>query len=150
MKKSQPMYLYVLVGLFVLLVGAFLVATVVNAPISYTDERLVLVEDWLTYSTQSTGEGIELIYHYSETCSFCEQIRNDILGFAIENEMDIPVYVVDVNSQAVNQTSMFSPAPITGTPTVSIFVNGLLVNQVVGVTPILTLIDQVNAGTFTP
>lgn len=150
MKKSQPMYLYVLVGLFVLLVGAFLVATVVNAPISYTDERLVLVEDWLTYSTQSTGEGIELIYHYSETCSFCEQIRNDILGLAIENEMDIPVYVVDVNSQAVNQTSMFSPASITGTPTVSIFVNGRLVNQVVGVTPILTLIDQVNAGTFTP
>lgn len=150
MKKSQPLYLYVLIGLFVLLVGAFLVATVVNAPISYTDERLELVEDWLTYSTQSTGEGIELIYHYSETCSFCEQIRDDILGFAIENEMDIPVYVVDVNSQAVNQTSMFAPAQITGTPTVSIFVDGRLVNQVVGVTPILTLIDQVNAGTFTP
>lgn len=150
MKKNQPIFLYALVGLFVLLVGAFIIARIANAPISYTDSRLMLVEDWLTFQTQARGEGVEMIYHYSETCSFCEQIRNDILGFAISNGMDIPVYVADMNSSAINQTSMFSPAQITGTPTVSIFVNGNLVNQVVGVNPILNLIDQVNAGTFTP
>lgn len=150
MKKTQPIYLYVLIGLFVLLVGAFIIARIANAPISYTDDRLELVEDWLTFQSQARGQGVEMIYHYSETCSFCEQIRNDILGFAISNGMDIPVYVADMNSQAINQTSMFSPAQITGTPTVSIFVNGNLVNQVVGVNPILNLIEQVNAGTFTP
>jgi len=150
MKKSQPVVLYALIGLFVLLVGAFIVARVTNAPISYTDERLTLVDDWLTYQGQATGQGVEMIYHYSETCSFCEQIRNDILGFAIENEMNIPVFVADMNSQALNQTSMFAPVQISGTPTVSIFVNGQLANQVVGVDPILRLIDQVNAGTFTP
>ena len=150
MKKTQPIYLYVLIGLFVLLVGAFIIARIANAPISYTDDRLELVEDWLTFQSQARGQGVEMIYHYSETCSFCEQIRNDILGFAISNGMDIPVYIVDINSQAIKQTSMFSPAQITGTPTVSIFVNGNLVNQVVSVNPILNLIEQVNAGTFTP
>ena len=130
--------------------GAFIGARVTNAPISYTDERLTLVDDWLTYQGQATGQGVEMIYHYSDTCSFCEQIRNEVLGFAIENAMDIPVYVADMNSSAINQTSMFSPAQITGTPTMSIFVNGNLVNQVVGVNPILNLIDQVNEGTFRP
>lgn len=150
MKKSRPTVLYALVGLFVFLIGAFIVASIANAPISYNDDRLELVEDWLSFQSQARGEGVEMIYHYSETCSFCEQIRNDILGFAIRNEMDIPVYIADTNNQALSQTSMFAPAQISGTPTVSIFVDGNLVDQLVGVTPILNLIEEVNAGTFTP
>ena len=150
MKKTQPIFLYALVGLFVLLIGAFIIARIANAPISYTDERLELVEDWWNFQDQFKGEGIEMIYHYSETCSFCEQIRNDILRFAISNKMEIPVYVADMNSTMIIETEIFSPARISGTPTVSIFVNGNLVDQVVSVNPILNLIDQVNAGTFTP
>lgn len=150
MRKDKPIALYALAGLFVVLVGVFAVARIFNAPISYNDERLELVDDWLTFQSQSTGQGVEMIYHYSESCSFCEQIRNEILGFAISNEMNIPVYVADMNSQAINQTSMFAPAEIRGTPTVSILVNGQLANQVVGVDPILNLINDVNAGTFTP
>ena len=150
MKKNQPFYLYGLVGLFVVLIGAFLLIRIFNAPISYTDSRLILIEDWLTYQTVSTGEGVEMIYHYSETCSFCEQIRQEILGFAIENKANIPVYIADVNNRALEQTAMFAPAHIRGTPTVSVFLNGQLIDQLVGVDPILNLIKDVNAGTFTP
>jgi thiol-disulfide isomerase/thioredoxin len=158
MKRNQPIYLYGLLGLFVVLIGAFLLVRIFNTLISstddtlisYKDDRLILIEDWLTYQTVATREGIEMIYHYSETCSFCEQIRQEILGFAIENNANIPVYIADVNNRALEQTSMFAPAQIRGTPTVSIFLDGQLINQVVGSDPILNLIRDVNAGTFTP
>lgn len=148
--KNKPNWLIILLAVFVGLVGILGLVNLLTPSYSYDDPDLVQVENWLTHSTLVPREGYALLYHYSETCSFCEQIKDEILGFAIENDNDIPVVLADVNNPNLRASNNFAPQSISGTPTVWVFFNGAIIDSKVGPTPILDLMTDLDNGTYTP
>jgi len=58
--------------------------------------------------------------------------------------------VADVNDPDLRGSEQFSPVQISGTPTVTVYLDGTIIDQKVGSDPILELIDDLNAGTYTP
>lgn len=148
--KKQPNWIIILSIVFIGLVGVLGLVNLFSESYDYDDPEMVHVENWLTYSSQVPQEGYMVLYHYSETCSFCVQIQDDILGFAASNPNNIPVLLADVNDPNLRGSEQFSPVSISGTPTVTVYLDGEIIDQKVGTDPILQLIDDLNAGTYTP
>lgn len=147
---KRPSWIIILLIVFGGLILTLGLVNLFSESYDYDDPEMVHVEDWFTFTTQVPQEGYMVLYHYSESCSYCQEIQDDILGFASSNPNDIPVLLVDVNDPDVRGSEQFAPVQITGTPTVTIYEGGEIVDQRVGVDPILNMIDNFNAGTFTP
>ncbi len=148
--NKQPNWIVILSIAFIGLVGVLGLVNLFSESYDYDDPEMVHVENWLTYSTQVPDDGYMVLYHYSETCSYCTEIQDDILGFAASNPNNIPVLLADVNDPDLIGSEQFSTVPISGTPTVTVYLDGQVIDQKVGTTPILDLIDDLNAGTYTP
>ncbi len=148
--SRTPNWILILAALFVGLIGVLGLVNLFSESYDYDDPEMVHVENWLTYSTQVPSEGYMVLYHYSESCSFCQQIQDDILGFASSNPSDIPVLLADVNDADLRASNQFAPVSITGTPTVTIYLDGEVIDQRVGPDPIIAMINDFNAGTFAP
>lgn len=148
--NKKPSWIVILSIVFIGLVAVLGLVNLFSESYDYDDPEMVHVENWLTYSSQVPQEGYMVLYFYSESCSFCQDIQNDILGFAASNPNDIPVLLADVNDPDLRGSQQFAPVQISRTPTVTVYLDGEIVDQFVGTDPILQMIDDFNAGTFTP
>jgi len=145
---KKPGLITILIGLFIVLIGSFILVNILDPSYDYDSEEISQVSDWFSFQNQLPSEGYAVVYYYSATCSFCIEIKDPVLDFAADNEADVPVFIANVNSPTLLQTNEFNPANITGTPTMVVFYNGILVDQVSGTTPILTMMDAFEEGTY--
>lgn len=89
-----------------------------------------------------------LVYYYSDDCSYCDEIKSEVLDFMNE-EKDIKIYVI--NSAKADGTRLINPADSNyylGTPTFLTIENGSIVDYNSGVEDIPKLILDINAGNY--
>jgi thiol-disulfide isomerase/thioredoxin len=146
---KKPGLITILVGIFIVLVGSFILVNILNPSYDYDSEEISQVSDWVSFQSQLPSEGYAVLYYYLANCRFCVEIKDPVLNFAAENKADVPVFIADVSNPLLTQTNQFNPANISGTPTMVVFFNGVVVDQFVGPTPILNMINAFEKGTYT-
>lgn len=150
----------VLLAILVILVGG-LVVLQKNSPTSQYaklyDEAEHLTSDQLLDDT----EGTNLLYFYQETCSHCNNIKNDVAEFYYNKPADIDFYLVD-GAVTDNQDIWFSGenadfvapnGPVTadtdikiqGTPTLIEIKDGEITQFLVGEEEIPSYLASLNA-----
>lgn len=84
-----------------------------------------------------------LVYYYTESCHYCQEIKTEVLNFANENNANIKVYFWD---GAVLGTAPYTE--IEGTPAMIMVSNGRVVDIINGYIQIPATFDLINAGTY--
>ncbi|MFW6319819.1 MAG: thioredoxin domain-containing protein [Bacillota bacterium] len=102
-------------------------------------------ESWEEHITTRSDEETYFVYVYSETCSACQVIANDVADFTASNAMDIEVVPVDIYSPTVPK-----PPSSMSTPTMYVVHNEEIVDTRVGSSEVLSLFNEVKNGTFQP
>jgi thioredoxin-related protein len=80
-----------------------------------------------------------ILYYYSETCSYCNDIKQEILTFFQDFEL-LDYYLLDVGSDSVTDTSQFTE--FTGTPSLFFIADGELYDKYVGTSAIRDFIAE--------
>jgi len=92
----------------------------------------------------SQPESEYLVYYYSEACTYCQEIKSQVLEFADSNNANVKVYFWDAG--VIGGTSI---SAVEGTPAMFTVVNGAIVNITNGYIQIPATFDAINAGTYT-
>lgn len=86
---------------------------------------------------ETQEEGTYVVYYYSETCSFCQQIKDQVLEFAAGNASNLKVYMLDAKTVPTDD-----PYDISGTPTMILVEENEFVELIVGAAAIPEFIDE--------
>lgn len=91
-----------------------------------------------------------VVYFYSDTCSACIAIRDEVAAFKAGNNADIKLYYLDSANVSQNDYSYLnSTFGIGGTPAMLTIVNGVVVDVNAGSLDITNIFDAINSGTYT-
>ena len=93
-----------------------------------------------------------MVYYYSETCGYCQQIKNRVLNFAHDNDANIKVYLMDAQVAYSTSFPIYDPtsgAQMTGTPSLITVVDGQIVHMAPGYVEVLDALEAVDDGTYT-
>jgi len=84
-----------------------------------------------------------LLYFYSETCSYCNQIKDRSLNFFEEHKDDLPVYLLDADRIRGSKDSLNLPfgESLKSTPTLMVVQNGIIIDFLVGTIEITEYYD---------
>jgi len=93
---------------------------------------------------QTQEEDQYLVYWYSESCPACSAIKDEVLEFSDSNEAGIKVYFMD----AANASGTNYITQMTGTPSMIVVVDGIIVDLALGNTQIPELFNAINNGTY--
>jgi len=149
-KRSNDRFLaYLLVGfagVIVSLVLGLIIYNVVNPSLDY--DSFDHITSFQSVATQPEDEYI--VYYYSESCSYCQQIKDRVLNFADDNPAGVKVYLFDAfEATGVNNISdPLSGQTMSGTPSLITVVNGTIVHMAPGYVNVLDVITSVNDGTY--
>ncbi len=141
--KKQPIFLYALAGVFVLLIVSLTVFNLLNPTLSYNDDRLTHVTSWNTFlSEQAPEDEPFLVYMYLETCGACQEIQQEILSFALDHKDSIPFFLADANAPLLRASANNRPGSATAVPTLVLMENGVVLQEATGITPVRNLLNQ--------
>lgn len=142
-QSSDKFFSYVLIGFaitfFVILVSMILFSAF-DKTLSY--DSFDSVDDYAFITSQDEDE--YLVYWYSETCPACTAIKTEVLEFADSNEAGVKVYFMD----AARTTGTNYITQMTGTPSMVVVVDGVIVDLALGNEAIPQLFDAINNGTY--
>ena len=140
---NEKFFSYVLIGFavtfFVILISMILF-NAFDKTLTYSS--FDTVDDYLYIQTQVEDQ--YLVYWYSETCPACTEIKEEVLDFADKNEAGIKVYFMD----AAHTSGTNYIQQMTGTPSMVIVVEGVIVDLALGNEAIPQLFDAINSGTY--
>lgn len=140
---KQPIILYALAGVFVLLIGSLLVFNFLNPTLTYSDERFTHVSSWNTFLTEQAPEDQPyLVYWYLENCGACQEIRQEILSFALNHQDTIPFFLADANAPLLRASDNNRPGTATAVPTVWLMQDGVVLHEATGISPVRNLLTQ--------
>lgn len=142
-KKEDRFLTYLVMGfagLFVILLFALILINALTDTPEYSDfTHLTYFEEILTKPEEDY-----LVYYYSETCSHCSEIKDEVLQFADDNSNGYKVYFIDAASiMGTNPVS-----GMTGTPSMVVVENNAITDLVVGSIEIPKLLEELNAGDY--
>lgn len=85
-----------------------------------------------------------LLYFYSETCPYCNQIKDRSLNFFEEHKDDLPVYLLDADRIRGSKDSLNLPfgESLKSTPTLMVVQNGIIIDFLVGTIEITEYYDR--------
>jgi len=87
-----------------------------------------------------------LIYFYSDTCSYCIEIKDEVAAFRESNNADIKLYYLNSgNLKDGEYQYLYDTYEVSGTPTLLTIVDGVVVSTTNGVTDAF---DQINNGIY--
>lgn len=94
-----------------------------------------------------------LVYYYSETCSYCAEIKDTVLKFAKNNKADLKVYIMQASPSISGVNNIVNPNnandPMDGTPALVTVVDGQVVDLNSGAVDIPNVLELINEGTYT-
>ncbi|MGS0973281.1 MAG: thioredoxin family protein [Candidatus Izemoplasmataceae bacterium] len=84
-----------------------------------------------------------LLYFYSETCPYCNQIKDRSLNFFEEHKDELPVYLLDADRIRGSKDSLNLPygESLKSTPTLMVVQNGIIIDFLVGTIEITEYYD---------
>jgi len=103
------------------------------------------------YAIDAMPEDTYLVYFYSEYCSHCNDIKQDVLKFAAKNDQNIKIYFLDSSYATGTDRIVMDPvtdADLSGTPTIVTVVNGVITHVNPGSDVVLDVLDAINDGTY--
>ena len=106
----------------------------------YTDFADQSISTYEEAETKSTNKYI--VYYYSESCSHCKDVKQDILGFFDSFEA-IPFYIFDIRNE--KNTGDTSLNEFVGTPTLFVMSDNKVLEKYVGSINIRQFIDIYNS-----
>jgi len=138
--------IYIIGGFVVAFIGLFLTLIIYNTTnprLDYGD--MTQVDSFVETLTQE--EDVYLVYFYSESCPACQRIKNEVLSFSDKNNMDVPVYFVDLaRVQLPDEINVYLTG-YRGTPHMEIIVNNSYIGEYAsGTDQIPNLFDEINSG----
>ena len=140
---SDKFFSYVLIGFaitfFVILIS-LVIFNAFDKSLSYSS--FDTIDDYSYIQTQEEDQ--YLVYWYSETCPACTAIKTEVLEFADSNSAGVKVYFMD----AASATGTNYISQMTGTPSMVVVVNGIVVDLALGNAQIPELFDAINNGTY--
>ena len=100
--------------------------------------------DWDDYILDLSDNETYFVYAYTETCSECQEIRDDVADFTASNAMDIELIPVNVALPTV-------PAPNDMlVPRIYVIYNSEIVSMHTGIDDVRALFTSVEQGVFQP
>lgn len=127
-------------GVFVVLIAALLIYNATKVTHEYED--FDAITDFSEVLKQD--EDKYLIYYYSESCGYCQQIKDTVLDFAFENNADMKVYLVD----AYNVEGDTNPFEGLGTPSMFVVEDGAITATFRGASDIPNALGDINDGSY--
>lgn len=141
-KNSEKFISYILIGFaatFFAILLTILLFNVLDDTVEITVSNFTEME-----------EDEYLVYFYSDNCSACIAIKDEVAAFRSDNAADIKLYYFD--SATITQSDfnyLSGTYGVTGTPAMFTVVNGVVVDVVAGSLGITDSFDSINAGTYT-
>ncbi len=92
-----------------------------------------------------------IVYWYGLNCSHCNDIKQEVLEFADNNKAGIKVYLMDSSNATTGTNDIVDPdtgVAMTGTPSMIVVVDGVVVDVFVGSGDVPNLIDDINDGVY--
>ncbi|MBN2604305.1 MAG: thioredoxin family protein [Bacilli bacterium] len=126
------------IAFFVILVSLVLYNTF-NKTLDYNDFDMLSSQG----AVVTRPEDQYLVYYYTETCTYCQEIKTQVLEFADSNNANVKVYFWDASE--IGGTTI---SAIQGTPAMLTIVNGVIVDIINGYVSIPATFDEINAGTY--
>lgn len=148
--KNDKFLTYTIIGfagVVVALVVGLILYDIFTVELSYTDFDGVTNFNQIRNQTEDEY----IVYYYSESCGFCNQIKNAVMNFADENDENIKVYMMDAQVAYSTAFPIFDPDSgdeMTGTPSMITVVNGEIVHMAGGYLEVLDLIEAIDDGTY--
>lgn len=143
-QSNEKFFSYVLIGFAITFFVILISMIIFNAfDKTLTYGSFDTVDDYLSIQTQEEDQ--YLVYWYTETCTACIAIKTEVLEFADSNEAGVKVYFMD----ASKATGTNYITQMTGTPSVIVVVDGIIVDLALGNESIPELFDAINDGTYT-
>lgn len=150
-KKNDKFLTYLIIGFATVIVALVVGLVVANAlSVDYTYEDFDHISSFSQIANQSEDE--YLVYYYSETCGYCNQIKTQVLNFAGDNDANIKVYLMDAQEAYSTSFPIYDPTSgeqMTGTPSLITVVNGTIVHMAPGYVEVLNTLEAINDGTYT-
>jgi thiol-disulfide isomerase/thioredoxin len=149
-KKDDKFLIYLIVGfasVIVALVAGLVIYNIVADVKDYDDFDHISSFNNIT----DQSEDQYLVYYYSETCGYCNQIKNQVIKFADSNNQNIKVYMMDANEAFSTSFPIYDPdtgAEMTGTPSLITVVDGQIVHMAPGYIEVTDTLESINAGTY--
>lgn len=87
-----------------------------------------------------------VVYFYSDICSYCIEIKDEVAAFRESNSADITLYYLNsANISNAEYQYLYDTYDVSGTPTLLTIVNGAVVSITNDVTDVF---DQINNGVY--
>lgn len=149
-KKDKPIFLIVLLVVFVGLIGSFIIYNIVTPSYNYDDEQFNHIDNWQTdlLLLGIQEEGNYLVYSYLESCGACQQIKNNVLGFAADNNEAISLYLADAAKRSLSNSRDYRPGTSTTVPTLLVMNGSNLVEEITGTQSILEALEAIEDGNY--
>lgn len=149
-KQNDKFLTYLIIGfasVIVALVIGLVIYDIVTVELTYDDF------DHITsfYSIENQEESEYMVYYYSESCGYCNQIKTQVLNFANDNGANIKVYLMDAQVAFSTSFPIFDPdtgAEMSGTPSLITVVNGDIVHMAPGYVEVLDTLEAIDDGTY--
>lgn len=123
---------FVCVDGYVLLDGeCVLIDNIDVSDVTYNDFEHIMNWEELTFF----GEYYE-VYVYSENCSYCEEIKEEMFQYGMDNLRETPIFFIDIHAIEGEV-----PSDISGTPTLLIIEGETILESIVGYNSILDYIQ---------
>lgn len=149
-KKDDKFLIYLIIGfasVIVALVAGLVIYNIVADVKDYED--FDHISSFYNITDQSEDE--YLVYYYSETCGYCNQIKNQVISFATDNNRNIKVYMMDANEAYSTSFPIYDPDTgdeMTGTPSLITVVDGQIVHMAPGYVEVTDTLERIDAGTY--
>ncbi len=150
-KKGQDKFLTILIAgfavVFVGIIATLIIYNIVNAPVTYNS--FDKVNSYTEFTQMEEDE--YLVYWYGDNCSYCIEIKADVLSFATDNNRGIKMYFAESSETDGNWQSIIDPddgSAITGTPSLITVKNGIIVDIAKGKVEVIAVLDAINNNTF--
>lgn len=133
-------------AVIIIIIGTLVVDKIINVEYSYD-----MFDEVSSYQAiEDKPESKYLVYFYGINCSHCQDIKEQVLEFAYENEAGLKVYLMESGSTTGvnNIIDPISGADMTGTPSMITVINGRIVEVTIGADDIPLLLQEINEGTY--
>jgi len=128
------------------LMGAIFLMDATDKTLTYEDFQQVGYYELIN----SMPESDYIVYFYSEDCSHCNAIKADTMEFGRDNNLDLPLYLLDASTTLGDRTIVnLGGQQMNGTPTLLVIHDNQLVDYYIGDTPILAFYEGVGNGSYT-
>ena len=147
-KKSDRFLTNLIIGFsafILLLVTVLVISNMVSVDYSDFDH----IDNY--YLIGSQEDDAYLVYYYSETCGYCNLIKEDVLAFAKNHKEDVKIYFLDAQEVGIPPFPILDPTTheeMSGTPSLITVVNGQIVQMAPGYVNVLDVLAQIDDGTY--